>query len=296
VFHYKPHRSTWNQSQKPEMGRINVETEILSKYEPDTSTDSDNDTDTMGSETGLKTEIEGPQPMTRKDIRKAKRERKIEKVLAEAERRKAQKLYDLRKKEDPYALYDITKIGALLKHRSLLDLTVGTRRVSLRVELDNEMVGHKLGSQYIFSISMKHETLERYKGKPRRQGLDLNRETLSITSLSPSGISNSGSNASTASLGEASLSTNHSRARSFWSDTTLGTSESDHSASSSKSSRNSIWSWLPRTKRSRRTWSANESGSSSDSGSNTSSNQIAGGSARRGHNRGRWPRRRNITR
>jgi len=228
-----------------------VETEILSKSEPDTSTDRDTDTDsdTIGSETGVKTEIEGPHPMTRKDIRKAKRERKIEKVLAEAERRKAQKLYDLRKKEDPYALYDITKIGALLTHRPLLDLTVGARRVSLRVELDNELVGHELGSQYVFSISMKHERLERYKGKPRRQGLDLNRGTPSIASLERSDNSNSGSQASTTTLSGASLSSVHT-GDTIWSDTTLRTSESGVSASLGESSRGSIWSWLPRTKRS----------------------------------------------
>jgi hypothetical protein len=276
-----------------------VETENLSKSEPDTSTDSDNDTDTTGSETGLKTVIEGPQPLKRKDIRMAERERKIEKVLAEAERRKAQKLHDLRKKEDPYALYDITKIGALLTHRPLLDLTVGARRVSLRVELDNELVGHELGSQYVFSISMKHERLERYKGKPRRQGLDLDRETPSIASLERSDISDSGSKASTATLSGASLSSVHT-GDTIWSDTTLGTSESGVSASLGESSRKSIWSWLPRTERSRRTWSANESNSSLDSSSNRSSDHIAEGSAldsrKPRKSRWRWLRRRSMTR
>jgi hypothetical protein len=272
-----------------------METENLSESEPDTSTDSDNDTDTTGSETGLKPVIEGPQPLQRKDIRMAERERKIEKVLAEAERRKAQKLYDLRKKEDPYALYDILQVGTLLKHRTLLNLTVGARRVSLRVQLDNELVG-----QYIFSISMKHERLERYEGKPRRQGLDLDREMPSITSLGRSDISNSGSDASTAALSETSLSTNHSRARSFWSDTTLDNSDSGDSASSSNSSRKSIWSWLPRTERSRRTWSANESNSSLDSSSTPSSDHIAEGSAldsrKPRKSRWRWLRRRSMTR
>lgn len=237
--------------------------------------------------------------MTRKDIRKAKRERKIEKVLAEAERRKAQKLHDLRKKEDPYALYDILKVGALLEHRSLLNLTVGARRASLRVHLDNQLVDHKLGYQYIFSISMKHESLERYKGKLRRQGLYLDRGTPSIASLERSDNSNSGSKASTATLSGASLSSVHT-GDTIWSDTTLGTSESGVSASLGESSRKSIWSWLPRTERSRRTWSTNESNSSLDSSSNRSSDHIAEGSAldsrKPRKSRWRWLRRQSMTR
>jgi hypothetical protein len=299
VFHYKPHRSTWDQSQKPILSGSNVETEILSKSEPHTSTDSDNDTDTTGSETGLKTVIEGPQPLKRKDIRKAKRDRKIERRLMRANKKREQRLHDLRILEDPYALYDILKVGALLKHRLPLDLTVGARRVSLRVQLDNELVGHELDRQYIFSVSTKYTRLERYKDNPRRQGLDLNRGTPSIASLERSDNSNSGSQASTATLSGASLSSVHTGAT-VWSDTTLGTSDSGDSASSSNSSRGSIWSWLPRTKRSRRTWSANESDSSSNSSSNTSSNQIAGGPVRGSRSqewsRWRWPRRRRVTR
>jgi len=264
--------------------------DIQSGLDTDTSNNPDTNTDTDTMETDKAGE----------GIRRAKRHRRIRKRLALAERKRAQRLQDRRALEDPYALRCVYKVEALLALYSSLDLTVGARRIPLYLQHYKKPEGNRARDwKYTFSVNLKKTKFEEDDDIPRRRGLDLDRGTPSIASLERSDNSESGSKASTATLSGASLSSVHTGAT-VWSDTTLGTSHSGDSASSSNTSRGSIWSWLPRTKRSRRTWSANESGSSSDAGSNTISNPIAGGPAGGSRSqewsRWRWPRRRRVTR
>jgi hypothetical protein len=194
------------------------------------------------------------------------REEKKEKKQLEIQRKR-------RVSDDPYALYDMVKVGSFLQRYGSIDLTVGVRRIPLRVKLcAGSLEDHKddLKSQFMpywyeFSVS----TIP----KPARHLLDKSDESSTSGPSLRSGVSIS----SATTLGANSETSVHTFGSSIWSNftrTTLGDSSSD-------ATKKSIWSFFRRGGR-----------SSMSSGDDSSSGSDSGVSASSGRGRFRWLRRR----